>query len=181
VALDPAERQLRGVLDFYRTTLEPERRALLDRYQLVDFACKVGGVGSVGTRSWIAFLGRGRAAAHAGGERHLPRLGPGAGVRRADPRLLPAATAGLEGIGRDRIHGVEGHAGLWGSGAGGTLARAHARTGDRIAIAAYLGSGPAFDEAIGDFAGVYADQNERDQRSLTEAIASGRIKAESGL
>jgi hypothetical protein len=64
---------------------------------------------------------------------------------------------------------------------GWTLARAHARTGDRIAIAAYLGSGPAFDEAVGDFAGVYADQNERDHRSLVDAIASGRICAESGL
>jgi Uncharacterized protein conserved in bacteria (DUF2252) len=64
---------------------------------------------------------------------------------------------------------------------GWTLARAHARTGDRIAIAAYLGSGPAFDEAICDFAGVYADRNERDHRLLVDAIASGRISAESGL
>jgi hypothetical protein len=64
---------------------------------------------------------------------------------------------------------------------GWTLARAHARTGDRIAIAAYLGSGPAFDDAVGDFAAAYADQNERDHRSLLDAIASGRIRAESGL
>jgi hypothetical protein len=64
---------------------------------------------------------------------------------------------------------------------GWTLARAHARTGDRIAIAAYLGSGPAFDEAIGDFAAAYADQNERDHRSLVTAIASGKVAAESGV
>jgi hypothetical protein len=64
---------------------------------------------------------------------------------------------------------------------GWTLARAHARTGDRIAIAAYLGSGPAFDEAVGDFAASYADQYERDHQSLLAAISAGRISAESGL
>jgi hypothetical protein len=63
---------------------------------------------------------------------------------------------------------------------GWTLARAHARSGDRIAIAAYLGSGPAFDRAVGAFARAYADQNERDHRALVEAIRSGRIPAETG-
>ena len=60
---------------------------------------------------------------------------------------------------------------------GWTLARAHARTGDPIAIGAYLGSGTAFDEALGRFAESYADQNERDHAALVDAIASGRIKA----
>jgi hypothetical protein len=64
---------------------------------------------------------------------------------------------------------------------GWTLARAHARTGDRIAIAAYLGSGSAFDQAIGAFARAYADQNERDHHALVEAIGSGRLAAVSGL
>jgi uncharacterized protein (DUF2252 family) len=64
---------------------------------------------------------------------------------------------------------------------GWTLARAHARSGDRFAMAAYLGGGPSFDEAIREFAGAYADQNERDHRSLVDAIASGRISAESGV
>jgi NAD(P)H-dependent flavin oxidoreductase YrpB (nitropropane dioxygenase family) len=64
---------------------------------------------------------------------------------------------------------------------GWTLARAHARTGDRTAIAAYLGSGPEFDEAIRDFAAIYADRNEREHRSLVDAVASGRISAASGL
>ena len=64
---------------------------------------------------------------------------------------------------------------------GWTLARAHARSGDRIAIAAYLGSGAAFDRAIGEFAEAYADQNERDHRALVEAIGSGRLAAVSGL
>jgi len=59
-----------------------------------------------------------------------------------------------------------------------TLARAHARTGDPVAIASYLGGSAAFDEAVHAFAGAYADQNERDHQSLVDAIASGRIRAE---
>jgi uncharacterized protein (DUF2252 family) len=61
---------------------------------------------------------------------------------------------------------------------GWTLARAHARSGDRVAIAAYLGAGDAFDRAIAEFAESYADQSERDHGALLEAIASGRIEAE---
>jgi uncharacterized protein (DUF2252 family) len=64
---------------------------------------------------------------------------------------------------------------------GWTLARAHARSGDRIAIAAYLGSSKAFDNAIGSFAETYADQNEKDYQALQSAIADGRIIAQSGL
>jgi Uncharacterized protein conserved in bacteria (DUF2252) len=63
---------------------------------------------------------------------------------------------------------------------GWTLARAHARSGDRIAISAYLGSSMAFDRAMASFAESYADQNERDYRALQEAVASGRIQAEQG-
>jgi uncharacterized protein (DUF2252 family) len=61
---------------------------------------------------------------------------------------------------------------------GWTLARAHARSGDRIAIAAYLGGSDVFDRAVTRFAAAYADQNERDYQSLVEAIASGRVTAE---
>ncbi len=61
---------------------------------------------------------------------------------------------------------------------GWTLARAHARSGDRIAIAAYLGGSDVFDQAITKFAAAYADQNERDHQSLLDAVASGRITAE---
>jgi predicted alpha/beta hydrolase len=57
------------------------------------------------------------------------------------------------------------------------LARAHARSGDRIAIASYLGSSTSFDEAIADFAVDYADQNDRDFAAVGEAVASGRIEA----
>jgi uncharacterized protein (DUF2252 family) len=64
---------------------------------------------------------------------------------------------------------------------GWTLARAHARSGDRIAIAAYLGRGDAFDRAMATFAETYADQNERDFRALEAAVASGRVVAELGV
>jgi uncharacterized protein (DUF2252 family) len=70
---------------------------------------------------------------------------------------------------------------LYGALCGWTLARAHARSGDRVAIAAYLGGSDAFDRAITQFAAAYADQNERDYESLVEAVASGRITAERGL
>jgi len=74
-----------------------------------------------------------------------------------------------------------GHALLRAYGAlcGWTLARAHARTGDRIAIASYLGSGGVFDQAIVEFSEAYADQNERDYEALVEAVKSGRVQAES--
>ena len=64
---------------------------------------------------------------------------------------------------------------------GWTLARAHARSGDRIAIAAYLGNSDVFDRAITRFAAAYADQNERDYEALVDAAKSGRITAESGV
>ncbi len=71
--------------------------------------------------------------------------------------------------------------GLYAQLCGWTLARAHARSGDRIAIASYLGKGKAFDRAISDFAEVYADQNDRDFREFTEAISTKRLEAVTGL
>jgi hypothetical protein len=76
-----------------------------------------------------------------------------------------------------RPEGLRMYAGL----CGWTLARAHARSGDRIAIAAYLGGSDVFDRAIARFAQVYADQNERDHQSLVDAVKSGRITAEQGV
>jgi uncharacterized protein DUF2252 len=64
---------------------------------------------------------------------------------------------------------------------GWTLARAHARSGDAVAVAGYLGSGDVFDLAMARFAEAYADQNERDYGALKEAVESGRVKAETGL
>jgi hypothetical protein len=75
---------------------------------------------------------------------------------------------GLEARGRGRAH-VTG------------LARAHARSGDRIAIAAYLGSGTAFDRALAAYAEIYADQTERDHAALQEAVRAGRVAAETGM
>jgi uncharacterized protein (DUF2252 family) len=64
---------------------------------------------------------------------------------------------------------------------GWTLARAHARSGDRIALASYLGSGPTFDRAIASFAESYADQNQRDYEALQRAVGEGRVVARTGL
>jgi uncharacterized protein (DUF2252 family) len=66
---------------------------------------------------------------------------------------------------------------MFGQLCGATLARAHARSGDRIAVAAYLGRGDVFDRALVRFAEAYADQNERDHRALVEAVAKGRVRA----
>ncbi len=70
---------------------------------------------------------------------------------------------------------------LYGELCGWTLARAHARSGDRIAIASYLGGSDVFDRAITDFAAAYADQNERDHQALVDAVTAGRITAERDL
>ena len=64
---------------------------------------------------------------------------------------------------------------------GAALARAHARSGDRIAIASYLGTSDAFDRAIADFSTAYADQNERDYQTLVDAVSTGRLSAQTGL
>jgi Uncharacterized protein conserved in bacteria (DUF2252) len=69
----------------------------------------------------------------------------------------------------------------YGAVCGWTLARAHARSGDREAIAAYLGGGTTFDEAVADFAEAYADQNERDHESLLEEVRAGRLEGREGL
>jgi len=68
--------------------------------------------------------------------------------------------------------------GLFGRLCGATLARAHARSGDRIAIAAYLGGGDVFDRALATFAELYADQNEKDHQALVDAVQAGRVPAE---
>jgi uncharacterized protein (DUF2252 family) len=70
---------------------------------------------------------------------------------------------------------------MYGALCGWTLARAHARSGDRIAIGAYLGSSDVFDRAIAEFATAYADQNERDHQALVDAVKAGRITAEQGV
>ena len=76
---------------------------------------------------------------------------------------------------------VPGGMRMYGALCGWTLARAHARSGDSIAIAAYLGGSDVFDQAIAQFADAYADQNERDHDAVLEAVKAGRIVAEQGL
>jgi hypothetical protein len=116
----------------------------------------------------------------------------------AGQRLMQAATdiflgwqriSGLDGATRDyyvrQFHDWKGSADvdtmdvgaatLYSRICGATLGRSHARWGDRIAIAAYLGKGPAFDRATADFAEAYADQNERDYAAFTAAVSSGRL------
>ena len=70
---------------------------------------------------------------------------------------------------------------MYGKLCGWTLARAHARSGDRIAIAAYLGNSTSFDRAILEFSRAYAEQNERDYQRLTKAVKAGKLIAETGL
>jgi len=67
---------------------------------------------------------------------------------------------------------------IYGRICGGVLARAHARTGNRFALAGYLGSSDSFDEAMADFSVAYADQNERDYEAMLKAAADGRIEVE---
>ena len=80
---------------------------------------------------------------------------------------------GSADVGRMTPAGME----LWARMAGWTLARAHARSGDRHAIAAYLGKSDSFDRAIAEFSLAYANQNERDYAAMQEAVASGRLAA----
>jgi hypothetical protein len=70
---------------------------------------------------------------------------------------------------------------IYGRICGWTLARAHAHSGDRIAIAAYLGKGNVFNQAMVDFASAYADQNERDYQALVAAVDNGSIQAQTGI
>jgi uncharacterized protein (DUF2252 family) len=208
---------LRSMFRDYQETLSPDRRRLLEQYQVVHFARKVVGVGSVGTRAWIALLlGR-----DLGDPLFLqmkeaepsvlePFVGPSVYANHgervvAGQRLMQAASdtflgwqrveRGLDGRQRDfyirQLHDWKGSANieeavpeemaLYGELCGRTLARAHARSGDRIAIAAYLGRGAEFDEAIASFAESYAGQNDRDYQALVAAVEAGRVVATTGL
>ena len=123
---------------------------------------------------------RRRAADDAGGARHHARVGANRDDRRRRTGLLHPAALGCQGLGGRRGDGPAGAGGVRKI-CGWTLARAHARSGDAIAIAAYLGSGDSFDRAMAHSPKTYADQNDRDYRTLKEAAASGRIVAETGV
>ncbi len=192
----------------YRRTLPEERRVLVNRYRIVDFARKVVGVGSVGTRCFVVLL----VDRDTGGPLFLqvkeaeesvlaPHLAPSVfrnhGHRVVHgQRLLQTSSdiflgwitgpqdrhfywrqlrdmKGSAEIDNMSRAGLRQYAALCGH----TLARAHARSGDRVAIAAYLGSGDPFDRAMAAFALAYADQTVSDHRALVAAIESGRVAA----
>jgi uncharacterized protein (DUF2252 family) len=208
---------LHDLLNEYRATLEFDRRVLLEEFRLTDFARKVVGVGSVGTRAWIAlllgrdgkdplFLQLKEAEASVLEEFVAPSEFDNHGERVvAGQRLMQATSdiflgwlhveSGIDGQERDfygrQLKDWKGSAEIeqlapsgmaaYGKLCGWTLARAHARSGDRIAIAAYLGKSSVFDRAIVEFSHAYAEQNERDYQALKAAVKSGRITAETGL
>ncbi|MGY1742968.1 MULTISPECIES: DUF2252 domain-containing protein [unclassified Blastococcus] len=197
----------------YRSSLQADRRTLLERYAFVDMARKVVGVGSVGTRCWVVllvgrdaddplllqvkeavrsvheeFVGRSRHANQ--GQRVV--TGQRLMQQASDIFLGWQRTTGVDGALHDfyvrQLRDWKGTvevdelrpAGLqsYGQLCAWCLARAHARSGDRIAIAGYLGSSPAFEEALAEFGEAYADVNDGDHRRLAEAVASGRVRAE---
>ena len=208
---------LHQLLRLFRATLQHDRRVLLEQFELSDFARKVVGVGSVGTRAWIAllfgrdtedplFLQMKEAEASVMEEYLVPSVFANHGERVvAGQRLMQATSdiflgwvhvpAGTDGQPRDfygrQLKDWKGSAEIeqmvptgmaaYGRLCGWTLARAHARSGDRVAIASYLGGGDAFDRAILEFSKAYADQNERDYNTLAAAVKSGRIVAQTGV
>jgi uncharacterized protein (DUF2252 family) len=207
---------VRGVIRSYRRTLQGDRRHLLERFRFVDLARKVVGVGSVGTRAWIAlFVGRDNEdplilqikeaqasvlEPFVGASKfanHGQRVVEGQRLMQAasDTMLGWIRTEGYDGIKRDfylrQLWDAKGSAlvdvmeprtmAVYARFCGQTLARAHARSGDAVAISSYLGSSDTFDRALAAFAEAYADQNDRDYEALKAAADSGRITVQAGL
>jgi uncharacterized protein (DUF2252 family) len=190
----------------YRLTLQEDRRSLFDRFTVADVVRQVVGVGSVGMRVYLVLL-EGRTGAdplflqvkQAGPsvyEAHVqPSRHPDHGERVINgKRLIQSATDIFAGWGsldgkdyyvrqfRDmkiipRIDLIAPRLVEFATACGETLARAHARTGDPMAIDAYIGNGSKFTAAIGEFARRYADQNERDHAQLVSAIAAGAVES----
>ncbi|HST90651.1 MAG TPA: DUF2252 domain-containing protein [Brevundimonas sp.] len=210
---DEIEHTVKDQFRAYRRTLQDDRRQLLERFEVVDMARKVVGVGSVGTRAFIVLL-QGRDAQDPLflqiKEATASVLEPYVGRSRyrqhgervvQGQRLMQAASDIYLGWtkGRDesrnfywrQLRDMKGSVlvdemtpvglTLYARICGWTLARAHARSGDPVAIAEYLGDGVAFDESISDFAKRYADQNEQDYQAFREAIESGRLEAQEGV
>jgi len=197
----------------YRATLQPDRRQLLERFEIVDAARKVVGVGSVGTRAFIVLL-QGRDAQDplflqvkeatasvlepyvrkSQYRQHGERVVQGQRMMQAASDIYLGWTKGLD-VRRNfywrQLRDMKGSAiveamiplGLtyYAGICGWTLARAHARSGDPVAIAEYLGGSDAFDTSITDFSRRYADQNEKDYEEFVNAVRSGKLEAVEGV
>jgi uncharacterized protein (DUF2252 family) len=209
--------EIRELIRVYRRSLQRDRRHLLESFRFVHLARKVVGVGSVGTRCWIALmlgrddvdplflqckeagpsvleavLGRAKFANHG------QRVVEGQRLMQATSDIFLGwvrTQADIDGEPRDfyirqlwdwktsvDLETILPAALLaYAQVCGWTLARAHARSGDRIAIASYLGRRDAFDRAVAEFTVAYADLNEKDYQSLLVAAQSGRIPVQTGL
>ncbi len=197
----------------YRHSLQPDRRRLLEKFEIVDWGRKVVGVGSVGTRAFVAmFEGRDdgdplflqiKEATSSVLEGPLPKSRyRQAGERVVQGQRLMQASSDIflgwsRGAQAERhfywrqLRDMKGSAlvelmspetlTLYGRLCGRTLARAHARSGDPVAIAAYLGTDDTFDRSITHFAHRYAEQNQRDFAAFTEAIRTSQIDAVQGV
>jgi uncharacterized protein (DUF2252 family) len=213
---EPLDCPFTGIIRGYRGTLDSNRRVLFEQFRFLELARRVVGVGSVGTRCWIAlFLGADendplilqikeaedsalerflRLSAYAN---HGERVVRGQRLIQAHGDILLGWTSakGGDGVVRDyyvrQLRDWKGSflveemtpaaMSLFSQACAWTLARAHARTGDRVVIAAYLGRSDVFDRAVVRYARAYADQTERDHEMLTHAIRAGRISAERGI
>jgi uncharacterized protein (DUF2252 family) len=201
------DERMREGLEDYRATLPDERRVLLDRHRLEDYAIKAVGIGSVGTRCSVLLMFS---------EENHPLILQVKEARRSvlEPytaksqydnqgqrvvvgqRLTQSSSDIFLGWVRGRlgydfyvrqmrdmkmsapIEGVTAdQVKMYAELCGWTLARAHAKSGDAATISGYLGKGNQFDEAMGSFAIAYADQNEKDYGLLVKAERDGRIKA----
>ncbi len=203
------EKLIREAFHSYARNLSADCRVLLDLFRPVSFGLKVVGVGSVGTRCWIALMeGRDRndplflqmkqATASVLAEHLRPSPYKNQGRRVVEgQRLMQTASDIFLGwthvaeTGHDYywrqlrdwkgsieiealpVGALNRYAGL----CGWTLARAHARSGDPVAIAGYLGTSDTIDQAVTEFAERYADQNERDYEGFMDEIRSGRLEA----
>ncbi len=203
---DFQERVREGLAD-YRESLSDERRVLLDRYRLEDFALKVVGIGSVGTRCFIGLFFdeenhplmlqfkeacRSVLEPHAGKSRYDnqgQRVVIGQRLMQSSSDIFLGWTRGRQGHDyfvrqlRDMKMSipVEGASAVqfkrYAEVCGWTLARAHAKSGDATTISGYLGKNDTFDQALGDFSMDYADQTEKDHAALVKAVRSGRVRA----
>ncbi len=210
---DETDHVIRDQFRAYRATLQDDRRQLLERFEIADWARKVVGVGSVGTRAFIVLLqGRDahdplflqvKEATASVLEAYLPksryrqhgeRVVQGQRLMQAASDIYLGWTKGLD-VRRHyywrQLRDMKGSLlveamlpfGLtfYARICGWTLARAHARSGDPVAIAEYLGDSDALDKSITDFSERYADQNERDYQQFATAIRSGQLAVLEGV